>query len=117
MSHSECLFCKIITGKIPAEKIAETPQLLVIKDAKPKAPTHFLIMPKKHIVTMADVSNRDKDLAFAMFVMVEELAKKLDAPQAFNIISNNGAEAGQSIHHMHWHFLSGKNIYQGGFEL
>ncbi|MCK4499215.1 HIT domain-containing protein [Candidatus Babeliales bacterium] len=117
MSHKNCVFCDIITGKIHAEKVAETPQLIVIKDTNPKAPTHLLIMPKKHIVTMADVANRDKDLAFAMFAIVEELAKNLDAPQAFNIISNNGAEAGQSVLHMHWHFISGKNIYLGDFKL
>ena len=117
MSRSKCIFCDIITGKIPAEKVEETPQLLVIKDANPKAPTHLLILPKQHITTMADMANRDKDLAFAMFSMVEKLAKRLDAPQAFNIISNNGAEAGQSIMHMHWHFISGKDIYAGDFKL
>lgn len=112
----ECVFCKIICGDIKSKIIKENEHVLVINDITPKAPIHYLILPKKHIENMACISEVDKDTCWAMCDMVKELSKELP-DGSFNLISNNGRTAGQSVPHLHWHCLSGKNIYAGGFLL
>lgn len=117
MSES-CLFCKIIAGEIPSKKVQENDSVIVINDIAPKAPTHFLIIPKKHIIHIGAMTGEDVPYITEIVKMAHLLSKKLPSPQAFNLISNNGEEAGQSVFHLHWHFLSGKNIYEkGGFSL
>ena len=117
MLNNSCLFCKIANKEIECEVVAENDGVFVIKDINPKAPIHYLIIPKQHMCSMADFPSSG-GLAKEMFEMVKTLAEKLEEPKVFNIVSNNGAEAGQMIMHLHWHFLSGKNIYEeGGFSL
>jgi histidine triad (HIT) family protein len=117
MLHNSCLFCKIANKEIEIELVAENGGVIAIKDINPKAPVHYLIIPKQHMCSMADFPSSGS-LAAEMFEMVKKLAEKLEEPKAFNIVSNNGAPAGQVVMHLHWHFLSGKNIYEeGGFSL
>ena len=113
--ENNCIFCRIIQHEIPASIVKENEHILVIRDIHPKAPTHFLIIPKKHVDNMACIGKEDEFIALEMFKMVKEFAKDLGENPAFNLISNNGAKAGQSVFHMHWHFLSGKDIFQGRF--
>lgn len=117
MNSTSCIFCKIINGHIKSTIVLETPLVLVIKDIQPKAPTHNLILPKKHLTSLLDLQDSDADLCYEMLKVARDLGKQLTHPQAFNIISNNGAAAGQSVPHLHWHFLAGKNLYESGFEL
>ena len=111
-----CIFCGIIRGEIKSNIVLENEDVLVISDIAPKAPIHYLIIPKKHIESMAFLTYADKDICWAMCQVVQQLGKDLP-DSAFNIIANNGASAGQSVFHMHWHLIAGKNIYASGFSL
>jgi histidine triad (HIT) family protein len=115
MLDSSCLFCKIIRSEIPAEIIQENDQVLVIKDKFPKAPIHYLIIPKKHIVSMHEITAEDQTATWAMITMIRDIAQTLPGAKGFNILSNNGRDAGQTIFHMHWHLVSGRNLGGGDF--
>lgn len=106
-----CLFCKIINNQIPSKKIQEDDTTLVIQDIAPKAPTHYLILPKKHVRDIASLESTDMPYVIDAIKMAQTLSKNLTTPAAFNLIANNGKDAGQSVFHLHWHFLAGRNIY------
>lgn len=115
----ECLFCKIINKEISSKIIDENEHVIVIEDIQPRAPIHYLIIPKIHVANINSMDETEEHYIAAreMFKMIKKLAKNLPEPKSFNLISNNGAEAGQSVFHMHWHFMSGKNIYTSGLKL
>lgn len=113
---SNCIFCKIITGNIPAKTILQNSDILVIEDIAPKAPMHYLILPKKHIANIGALTDDSKDICWEIMNTARELGKNAPS-QAFNLISNNGQAAGQSVLHLHFHFLAGKNLYDGGLSL
>ncbi|MBY0353556.1 HIT domain-containing protein [Candidatus Babeliales bacterium] len=117
MFSPSCIFCKIIQGTLPAKKITENEYVIVVQDITPKAPVHYLIIPKKHIVDMSALTPADKDFSLAMVNMVTELSTTLTTPPSFNIVSNNGRASGQSVFHLHWHFLAGRNVYEQGLKL
>ena len=112
-ADQDCIFCKIISGEIPAKVIKENDFVIVIADRAPKAPVHYLIIPKKHLASVHDITEHDREIAWQIMHMARELARELPGAGAFNLISNNGAEAGQSVFHMHWHFLAGKDLWRG----
>jgi len=105
-----CVFCAIIAGKLPASVIEDTASMLVIKDRVPKAPIHYLIIPKKHIGSCADLGADDRALAADILFTAQRVAKALPGAQDFRIIMNNGALVGQSVFHMHAHFMAHKKF-------
>ena len=110
MAEKKCLFCDIIAGKLPATVIDQDDNVIVVKDIAPKAPIHYLIIPKIHV---ADVSSLDEHTAHIMAkiaLMAKKVAKEKlnDAP--FRLCINNGAGVGQSVFHLHCHFLAGKTM-------
>ena len=107
---ADCLFCKIINKEVPAKIIDENQDVLVIEDIAPKAPVHYLIIPKKHIKDIQAIKEEDADLMAKILFVAQKLAQKLSGSQSFRLVVNNGEDAGQSIFHMHWHFLSGKKM-------
>ncbi len=113
---NSCIFCKIIQKTIPSTIIKENDHTLVIQDITPKAPIHYLIMPKKHIESILALTEQDQAYWWSMLAMAKELGTHIPS-KAFNLISNNGAAAGQSVFHAHFHLLSGKNLYEGGLKL
>ena len=102
-----CIFCQIIKREIQTTIVMETDDVLVIKDHAPKAPIHYLILPKKHVADIQSLEAADELLAAHMFFVAQRLAKTLAQPHAFKLVSNNGASAGQRVFHWHLHFLSG----------
>lgn len=117
MFDQSCIFCKIIQGQIPSKIVKEDDFVLAIRDISPKAPTHILLIPKKHIVSVAELQEDDIQYAWHILKMARDLSKDLCNGKGFNLIANNGSDAGQSVFHMHFHFLSGRNIAEGGFKL
>ncbi len=119
MSHDpNCLFCKIIEGKIPSKKVYEDAQVFAFHDINPWAPVHFLIIPKKHIPSLAQATEADADLLGHIMVLAPKLALQEGCrpyPEGgFRIVANTGLEGGQEVHHMHWHVMGGPRPWLRG---
>jgi len=110
MINQDCIFCKIIAGEIPAKIVAQDDDILVIQDRSPKMPVHYLIMPKVHIENVQALQEKDAHYIGKMMLMAKKLSQNLSGSQDFRLIMNNGADSGQSVFHLHCHFLSGKKL-------
>ncbi len=106
---TDCLFCKISAGEIPAEKLYEDDEMLVLRDIAPQAPVHFLVIPKKHIQGPAAVTMEDEDLIGRMMRTASQVAKE-NGMEDFRLVFNNGAAAGQTVFHIHMHVLAGRDL-------
>ena len=104
-----CLFCKIVAGEIPAEKLYENDELLVFNDIAPQAPVHFLVIPKKHIQDPAGVGIEDEALIGRMMRAGAMVAKEKGLSD-FRLIHNNGSKAGQTVFHIHMHVMGGRAL-------
>ena len=107
---SDCLFCKIIAGEIPAETVYEDDDVLAFKDIAPQAPTHFLVIPKKHYYDLSEITEADDGLIGKMVRTGAELAKKEGLDNGYRVIFNNGPEGGQVVFHIHMHILGGRQL-------
>ncbi len=105
----DCIFCKIISGQIPAKIITQSSNLIVIADIVPKAKIHYLIIPKKHVQNLLVCDLQELQIGSEIFLMAQELARHLNISD-FRLINNNGSGAGQSVFHLHFHFLAGANL-------
>ena len=104
----ECLFCKIIEGKIPSNKVYEDEYVYAFKDIEPAAPVHVLVVPKKHISCLNDISEEDEDLLGKIFVAIKKITKELGIDKnGYRIVNNCGKDAGQTVMHLHFHILAG----------
>lgn len=104
----ECLFCKIINREIESEIIYEDEKCIAIRDINPQAPSHILILPKKHIPSLRDAEEEDIYLIGYLLKITKEIALKEDLVEGFRVVINDGARAGQSIFHLHIHLLGGR---------
>ncbi len=107
---SNSIFDKIISREIPAEIIYEDELCLAFNDANPQAPIHILIIPKKSIAKVADAIADDQEILGHLLLKASEIAEKLDVKDAFRLVINNGAEAGQTVFHLHIHLLAGRAL-------
>ena len=109
---ADCIFCKIAAGEIPSQKVYEDESVVAFKDLSPKAPVHVLIVPKKHIQSVAHFQTEDKELAAHIFVdVVPKLANELGiAENGFRVVMNTGDDGGQTVHHLHVHLLGGRKF-------
>ena len=119
MSHDpNCLFCKIATGQIPSRKVHEDEEILAFHDINPWAPVHFLMIPKKHIVSMAHVSADDAPLLGRIMALAPGLAMQEGCnpyPKGgFRIVTNTGKEGGQEVQHLHFHVMGGPRPWLRG---
>ncbi|MCI9245628.1 MAG: histidine triad nucleotide-binding protein [Clostridia bacterium] len=109
----DCIFCKIIKGEIPSEKVYEDDEILAFKDIQPAAPIHVLIIPKKHIANLMEIQKEDSELMGRMVVVMQKIAKQLGIDEkGFRIISNCGPDSGQEVMHLHFHLLAGRTMGQ-----
>ena len=106
----ETIFTKIINKEIPADIIYEDELALVFKDIQPQAPTHLLIIPKKPIPKLSDASPEDQELLGHLMLVAGEVSRMLELDDTFRLVTNNGANAGQSVFHLHLHLLSGRSL-------
>ncbi len=106
----DCLFCKIINGEIPSTKVYEDEFLYAFKDINPQAPFHVLIIPKEHINSAADITEENADIVSKVFVAAAKIAKENNLDNGFRIVTNSGKYGCQSVHHIHFHLLSGKKL-------
>ncbi len=110
----DCVFCKIIKRELPSKIEYEDDDLIVFQNINPIAPTHVLIVPKKHIINLSEVTSENQALLGKMLVVAQKMAKKLEIIDAFRIGVANGANAGQTVFHMHFHLTGGwKEKYNG----
>ena len=108
---SDCLFCRIIAGEIPAKKVYEDEQIIVIEDIAPVSPTHLLLIPRRHFVNLLDMEQADIPLIGHICRVAATIARERDiAENGFRIVINNNAGAGQSVFHIHFHLLGGRNF-------
>ncbi|VAX25972.1 Bis(5'-nucleosyl)-tetraphosphatase (asymmetrical) [hydrothermal vent metagenome] len=108
---NECLFCKIVAGKIPSDKVAQTDTLFAFNDIDPKAPVHILIIPKKHIESALELGREDRELMGDMLLLANEIAKEKGIDKTgFRIVTNIGADGGQAVFHIHFHLLGGRSL-------
>lgn len=106
----DCLFCKIIGGEIPSDKVYEDDLVYVFKDISPEAPVHLLIVPKKHIDSNDTLEEGDKELIGHIFLLAKKLAKDFKLTKGYRIVNNIGEDGGQSVKHMHFHLLGGRSL-------
>ena len=106
---SNCLFCKIAEGQIPSNKVYEDEVCLAFYDIDPQAPTHFLVIPKPHIASVAEVTEDNAAVVAHIFAVISKVTKQLGL-ESYRVVSNIGEQAGQTVHHLHFHILGGKTL-------
>ncbi len=105
----DCLFCSIIDGKMRGEIVYQDDTVLAFKDIRPEAPVHILIVPRKHIESISSLQPQDVQVVGAIFMTAAKLAKELGiAESGYRVVVNDGADAGQSVFHLHYHLLGGR---------
>ena len=107
---SDCLFCKIIAGEIPSNKVYEDELCYAFYDIAPMAPTHFLVIPKTHFASAAEVTEENAAVVGHIYAVIAKLAKELGFADGYRVVTNVGELAGQTVHHIHFHVLSGKTL-------
>ncbi|CAM4519750.1 histidine triad (HIT) family protein [Paenibacillus endophyticus] len=107
----DCIFCKIIEGAIPSKKVFENDRVVAFHDIQPAAPVHILIIPKKHIATMNDVTDEDAEVVAELFAVARQIAKEQGiAESGYRLVNNVNADGGQLVYHLHIHLLGGAKL-------
>ena len=107
----DCLFCKIIDGDIPSNVVFENADVLAFRDISPQAPTHILIIPRRHISTINDIGDDDRELVGSLFTAAKEIAAAEGLSEdGYRVVMNCGEGAGQSVFHIHLHLLGGRGL-------
>lgn len=106
---SDCIFCKIIAGDIPSKKVYEDDQCYAFYDLDPQAPTHFLVIPKAHIESALAITDENSAVVGHCYAVIAEIARKLGF-DSYRVVTNCGLQAGQSVFHLHFHVLAGRDM-------
>ena len=105
-----CLFCKIAAGIIPSTKVYEDELVYAFRDIAPQAPTHILVIPKAHIASCNGITAENSAVVAHIFEVIPQIAKEEGLENGYRIVSNCGDDAGQTVHHLHFHILGGKKL-------
>lgn len=106
---ADCIFCKIVAGTIPAEKVLETPDAVAFRDINPQAPHHYLVIPTKHVAAIKDLEDEDRDRAGALLLAARDVARQQGLDD-YRLVVNTGPDAGQTVYHIHVHVLGGRGF-------
>ena len=106
----DCLFCKIVAGEIPSTKVYEDEQVLAFRDIAPMAPTHILVIPKTHIGSVAEVTTENSAVVAHIFQVIPQIAAAEGLEKGYRVVSNCGPDAGQTVQHLHFHILGGRQL-------
>ena len=107
----DCLFCKIINGEIPSEKVYEDEYVYAFNDISPTAPVHVLIVPKKHISTVNDIEENDAELIGRIYLAAKKIAREKGiAEDGYRVVTNCNKMAGQTVFHIHFHLIGGREL-------
>ncbi len=106
----DCLFCKIINGEIPSNKVYEDELVFAFRDIEPQAPTHILIIPKQHIKSAAEIDESNSAVVAHIFEVAAKIAKQEGLDDGFRIVNNCGDSAGQTVKHLHFHLMGGRDF-------
>ena len=107
---SDCLFCKIVAGEIPSNKVYEDDEILAFNDVAPQAPVHFLIVPKKHMASLDDTTDEDAALLAHIMLKIKDIAKDLGLENGYRVVINTGEDGMQSVKHLHVHVLGKRRL-------
>ena len=107
---SDCLFCKIIAGVIPSQRVYEDESVFAFRDISPQAPVHILVVTKEHIESAAELTSDNSRLAAKCFEAISKIAKSEGLNDGFRVITNAGGDGGQTVLHLHFHLLGGKPL-------
>ena len=111
MNNADCLFCKFISGELDTDIVFETDKVIAFRDINPQAPTHVLIVPRKHIATINDLTETDSDEIGYLYLVAKELAKEEGFDEeGYRVVMNCNAAAGQTVFHLHLHLLGGRRF-------
>lgn len=106
----DCLFCKIRDGEIPSDKVYEDDDVLAFRDINPQAPVHILVIPKRHVASVADLTPGDVTLAGKLQVALAEIARQQGLRDGFRVVANTGKHGQQTVFHLHYHLLGGRQL-------
>ncbi len=107
---SDCIFCGIVNGGIPADIVFENDQVIAFRDIEPKAPTHILVIPREHFANLSSIVNRNPETALAIFQAAIDVATLEGLDAGYRVVSNTGSDGGQTVHHVHLHLLGGRSL-------
>lgn len=107
---TDCIFCKMVSGDIEPDVVLETDEILAFRDIDPQAPTHVLVVPKRHIASINAVDEADRELVGKLYLAAQQVARQEGREEGFRTVMNCGEEAGQTVFHMHLHVLAGRRM-------
>lgn len=105
-----CIFCKIVRGEIPSTRVLETEDFIAIRDIQPAAPTHVLLIPRKHVDSIAHLEDGDAALAGALLIGARDVARREGLERGYRVVINTGQEGGQTVAHLHVHVMGGRQL-------
>ena len=107
----DCIFCKIVAGEIPAKKVMEGDHVIAFHDIDPKAPAHILVIPKKHIASLAHIEPSDEPLLGKLLATAADVAREQGLNRGYRLVISTGPEGGQTVDHLHVHLLGGRQMH------
>ncbi|MDD5886981.1 MAG: histidine triad nucleotide-binding protein [Oscillospiraceae bacterium] len=106
----DCLFCKIVAGEVPSNKVYEDDLCYAFRDINPQAPTHILVVPKEHIASVDDIDETNSSVVAHIFEVIAKLAREEGLDKGYRVVSNIGEQGQQSVKHLHFHIIGGRDM-------